>query len=199
MADSERNSNGRLRINWFLVRETATLAKDIISHRPEEDCPIMWRALRESVNELNDEEKLKAAFFLVVQVLAKEAKIESLFALARATGHKRVAYATAAIAKAMRAERMESPTRLIEFGLVEIRTNKNGRSFFRPLIGSAHITTAVSKMSAKGLLEGARILQEYLDRATHYRQLKKAERVGKNSPAGTLPVNTSPEVTRPLN
>lgn len=179
--------NGRSRINWFLVREVISLAKDIVSRYPEEECPIMWRALRESVNELNEQERLSAVFSLVIPVLSKDVRIESLFALTRATGNKKIAYATAAIAKAMRAERIEDPMRLAEFGLVEARM-KDGRVFLHPFIGNSRLTTAASKMAAKGLERGARVLREHLDHAASYRRLKKAKRTGERAPAESVPL-----------
>jgi len=181
-----RKSNGRPHTNWLIVQEVVALAKDIATSRPWDECPAQWRALLESARELTDSEKTKAVFSLVIPVLAGEARIESLFALARATEQKGIAYATAAIVKAMRVENIENLMRLEEFGLIEVKVGANGRSFLRPFIGSERLTTAASGMSAKGLHKGARVIREHLDRAATYKASTRVKRESARSLSSAL-------------
>lgn len=186
MSVSTNGSNDRLsRTNRFAVSEAIALARDIQSRFPEKDQSILWQALMESAEDLSPEEKIRAVFSLVMPVLSEEVRIESLFALARVAKRRQVAYATAAILRAMRLEGIREPAGLVDFGLVELRINKHGKFYLCPLLREERLIAAQERMAAKGMHKGARAIGDHLMRVRDYKNSRQKSRQSADTTAST--------------
>ncbi|OGZ61878.1 MAG: hypothetical protein A3H51_02075 [Candidatus Spechtbacteria bacterium RIFCSPLOWO2_02_FULL_38_8] len=156
-------------------------AKRITVRSPEDGQAELFAELEAAVSMLDENEKGKAPWRLVIPVFNEEVHIGGLFALARACGRTAMAHSVAAIVKAKRLSNLTTGD-LEKFGLVETRVSDDGsRSWLQPMIGKEAITSAAEKMAEAGLVEGARALRVYLNKASVNRATGIARREAKSS------------------
>lgn len=137
-------------------------ARAITTRFYREEQPAEYQELRAAVDAIPDDDRARAVFKLVLPVWREEVVVQSIFALARECRRMKIAHATGAIAKMMRAEGFTTED-LIEYGLAERRFNEeNTRSWLNPFIGRDAIRKASVKMEDEGKSVGARILRTHL-------------------------------------
>ncbi|OGZ59076.1 MAG: hypothetical protein A3F94_01645 [Candidatus Spechtbacteria bacterium RIFCSPLOWO2_12_FULL_38_22] len=161
--EASENGDGQ-KFNPFWAAINA--AKKVTTRRPQDDQPEVWAEIEAAVGMLEEDEKRKAPWRLVIPVFNEEVHIAGLFALARACRMTAMAHAVAAIVKAKRAGGLTTAG-LEQFGLVKTVVSDDGkRAWLQPHTGQEAISAAAKLMDEADLKEGARALRAYLNVAS---------------------------------
>ena len=176
--EASENGDGQ-KFNPFWAAINA--AKKVTTRRPQDDQPEVWAEIEAAVGMLEEDEKRKAPWRLVIPVFNEEVHIAGLFALARACRMTAMAHAVAAIVKAKRAGGLTTAG-LEQFGLVKTVVSDDGkRAWLQPHTGQEAISAASKLMDEADLKEGARALRAYLNVASVNRATGIARREAKSS------------------
>ena len=176
--EASENGDGQ-KFNPFWAAINA--AKKVTTRRPQDDQPEVWAEIEAAVGMLEEDEKRKAPWRLVIPVFNEEVHIAGLFALARACRMTAMAHAVAAIVKAKRAGGLTTAG-LEQFGLVKTVVSDDGkRAWLQPHTGQEAISAAAKLMDEADLKEGARALRAYLNVASVNRATGIARREAKSS------------------
>src|SRR3989338_1817322 len=141
--DSESgDGSGGQKFNPFWAAVNA--AKKVTTRWPQDDQPEVWAEIEAAVGMLEEDEKRKAPWRLVIPVFNEEVHIAGLFALARACRMTSMAHAVAAIVKAKRAGGLTTAG-LEQFGLVKTVVSDDGkRAWLQPHTGQEAISAAAN-------------------------------------------------------
>ena len=190
-SENDKGDGGKFNPFWAAINA----AKKVTARRPQDDEPELWAEITAAVGMLEEDEKRKAPWRLVIPVFNEEVHIAGLFALARACRMTAMAHAVAAIVKAKRVSSLTTGE-LEKFGLVKTVISDDGkRAWLQPHIGQEAIAEAAKLMDEDGLKESARALRTYLNLASVNRATGIARREAANKGKGADEAPSAAETT----